>query len=141
MKKHNLSSRYQSRRFAMQVVYQWQFTGNPADDIIAQFIEDHDMYNADKNYFTVLCQGTLQHVAAIDDALTPHLDRKLDELNPVELSILRVAVYELLYCPDVPYRVVINEAIEVAKHYGSDGGYKYINGVLDRVAQKVRIHE
>ena len=135
------SSRYQARRFAMQVIYQWQFTQKPADELINQFIEDHQPYNTDRDYFVALSTGVIEHVASIDDALRSCVDREISELNPVELAVLRIATYELIHCPDVPYRVVINEAIEVTKHYGSDGGHKYINGVLDRLAKKLRAVE
>lgn len=127
---------------AMQAIYQWHHTDQSGDILIKQFIDDSkNMGDAEIAYFKALVNGTIKHINSIDETMRPFLDRRIDQLNPVELAVLRLAVYEFLYCPDVPYRVVINEALEIVKRYGSIDGYKYVNGVLDAIAPKVRTLE
>ena len=125
----------------MQALYQWHFTQDPFDNVICQFEEQNSMEKADIDYFQELVKGVIEHLALIDAQLRPCLDRKIAAINPVELAILRLAVYEFMYQPDVPYRVVINEALEIAKEFGAEQGYKYINAVLDAVAPKLRASE
>lgn len=139
-KKHN-SPRHRARRFAMQALYQWHHTEHLPEEIFSHFTEEPEWDAADQNFFYDLVQGAISNMPEIDTLITPSLDRDLDDLNPVELAVLRLAVYEFKFRPDVPYKVVINEALELAKSYGSDQGYKYINGVLDAVAAKVRFTE
>ena len=131
-------SRRKARALALQVIFEWQFTANTILDIEARYLADLNPKKVDEDYFKDLVRGTVQNIDAIDAVIVPFLDRKLAELNQVERAILRLAVYELKYRLDVPYKVVINEALELAKAFGSIEGYKYINGVLDKIvhAQK-----
>ena len=138
MPKYNPEKRRLAREFSVQAIYQWQLAGHTALEIEKQFIEEYDIDAADKDYFVRLLQGVVDESEKIDSTLIPVLDRDLYALNPVELAILRLSVYELLFCLDVPYRVVINEALELTKKFGAIEGYKYVNGVLDKIAQKNR---
>lgn len=135
------SARRRSRELAMRALYQWGVTGYNTPLILKQFTEDPLYVKADKAYFEKLFRGVLDEIGKIDSALEPHLDRPLAELSPIELAILRVGGYELGYLIDVPYRVVINEAVELAKEYGGTDGFKYVNGVLDKLAQVTRAIE
>jgi N utilization substance protein B len=125
----------------MQALYQWQLTGQDIGQINAQFLTERDVGDADLTYFQELLQQSALHVEAIDAALKPYLDRPPVQIDPVERAILWVAGYELLYRPDVPYRVVINEAVELAKAFGAEQGHKFINGVLDKTAKVIRAAE
>lgn len=127
-------ARSRARRRALQAVYAWQMSGVPVRDVIAQFAHEQAHEVADLEYFEDLVAGVDAHREALDDALAPFLDRDIDQVDPVERAVLRLAAYELRLRPDVPYRVVINEAIEIAKRFGSEHGHTYINGVLDRAA-------
>lgn len=133
--------RHAARCSAMQALYQWQLSGNDINDVVRDYIDDNDVSEVDVKYFKKLLRGAVEHVEEMDAVMQPHLDRDLDELNPVEQAILRIAVYEFKYLPEVPYKVVINEAVEVAKSYGASDGYKYINGVLDALAPVLRPFE
>lgn len=130
MKPH---SRHKARALALQAIFEWQFEANPILDIEARYLADLNPKKVDADYFNNLVRGTVQNISAIDAVIIPFLDRKFTELNQVERTILRLAVYELKYRLDVPYKVVINEALELAKTFGSIEGYKYINGVLDKI--------
>jgi transcription antitermination protein NusB len=132
------SARRLAREFALQGLYQWQLTGHDAAAIEAHLAEASGFAKADRELFGVLLRGTMGQVAALGAELAPHLDRKLDELSPVERSILLLGAYELAHRPETPYRVVLNEAIELAKAYGGTDGHKYVNGVLDKVAAALR---
>jgi len=134
-------SRRLARRFAMQALYQWQMNRVHGDELIKQFLEQDNMDKADQSYFAELVHGCTQNHERIDNAMQTVLDRKVTELSPVEYSILRLAVFEFIFRLDVPYRVVINEAIELAKEYGANDGYKYINGVLNNAARELRAVE
>jgi N utilization substance protein B len=109
--------------------------------VLEQFRDEQDMEIADLEYFEDLLRGLQAHLAQVDEALTPYIDRPLEQVDPIERGVLRLAVYELLHRLDVPYRVIINEAIEIAKRFGSEHGHTYINGVLDRGAQSWRAAE
>jgi N utilization substance protein B len=132
------SARRKARRFAMQAVYQWQLAGAEPSEIEAWFRSENDMRKADTVYFHELLFGVCAGVDELDDALTPALDRPVKELSQVEKSILRLGAFELIHRIDVPWKVVINEAIELAKVFGADDAHKYVNGVLDKVARRVR---
>lgn len=140
-KKYFTRGRSWARRLAMQAIYQWQMTGQDPTAIIAQFQADQDMSKADLGYFQELVQQVPARVQDIDAAIDPFLDRPLPQVDPVELAILRLAGYELLQRLDVPYRVVINEAVELAKKFGAEQGHRFINGVLDKAARKLRPQE
>ena len=133
--------RGRARRRALQAVYAWQMSGSGVRDVIAQFAHEQAREIADLEYFEDLVRGVDQHRESIDEALTPFLDRDIDQVDPIERAVLRIAAYELRHRPDVPYRVVINEAIETAKRFGAEHGHTYVNGVLDRAAAEWRSTE
>ena len=132
------SLRRKARYYAVQGVYEFQMSGNALLDIEAQFLELVNPKKTDIEYFRELLKGTLTSLATLDEKIAPHLDRTLDEVDPVERSILRIATWELSERMDVPYRVVINEALELAKIFGAEDGHKYVNGVLDNLAKELR---
>ncbi len=128
------TDRARSRRRALQALYQWQITGQSVAVIAAQFFEEQDMSIADKDYFRDLLDGVEREKDFLDAALTPLLDRPIEQVDPIERAVLRLAAYELHSRLDVPYRVVLNEAIDLAKDFGAEGGHTYVNGVLDKAA-------
>nr|WP_216666894.1 transcription antitermination factor NusB [Stenotrophomonas bentonitica] len=130
--------RSRARRRALQAIYAWQISGGNAQSVIAQFAHEQAREIADLAYFEALVHGVLDHRKSLDEALDPFVDRGIDEVDAIERAALRVAAYELLYRQDVPYRVVINEAIESTKRFGSEHGHTYVNGVLDRAAVEWR---
>ena len=134
-------ARHNSRAYALQALYQWHIAGTTMDTIEAEFIKEHIDKKLDMDYFKELIHGVIEHQAEIDNEMKPFLSRSLSEVDPVELSAIRVAIYELLKRPDVPYRVIINEALELTKKFGSVEGHKFVNGLLDRVAKKNRATE
>lgn len=131
-------ARRKARSLALQAIYQWQLTADGEANIRQQFLEKLNPKKVDVEYFHALCAGVVKSVESIDQTVTPFLDRKIASLDPVELAVLRLATYELMHFLDVPYKVVINEALELTKNFGSIDGYKYINGVLDKVVRLVR---
>ena len=131
-------TRARARRRALQAVYAWQMSGGEARQVIAQFAHEQAHEEADLEYFEDLVRGVLRHVDELDGALGVHIDRKMDEVDPVERAALRIAAYELVYRPDIPYRVVINEAIAATKRFGAEHGHTYVNGVLDKAAAALR---
>ncbi len=135
------SKRSRAREQAVQALYQWQLTGQNLSEIDAQFLEEPEAIRIDIPYFKTLLHGVPKHLSALDEALRELLDRAIENVDPVERAILRLGAYELLYQPEVPYRVVINEAVELAKTFGSEQGHRYVNGVLDKLAQKTRAGE
>lgn len=137
----NKGARQRARRLAMQALYQWHIAAADLSDIELQFQQDHDFSRVDKAYFQELLHQLPAQLQTIDTLYQPFLDRELNELNPVELAVIRIGTYELSQRLDVPYRVVINEALELAKKFGSEDGHKYVNGVLDRVAKQCRAAE
>lgn len=134
-----INKRRQSRIFAMQALFQWHFTQETPDVLLQDFIVEHvtEANSVDLPFCRQLFLGTMQHIDSIDTALAPLLTRGMQSLNPVELSILRLAMYELKHHPETPKKVVINEAIELAKNYGAADGYKFVNGVLNKAIQSV----
>ena len=139
MKKNNgAKPRRQARCFAMQALYQWQVNPLPLEELMRNFHEADGFSSCDTEYFKALLTGCVNHLTALDELMSPCLDRPIDELNPVELATLRVSIFELKYQLDVPYRVVINEALEIVKQFGSDQGHKYVNAILDKLAPKLR---
>lgn len=131
-------ARSRSRRRAIQALYQWQLAGHEPELILAQFAETQDQSLIDVGYFEDLVRGTTHAIEVIDATLAPFLDRPLSSVDPLERAIVRLGCYELLQRPDIPYRVVLNEAIELAKAFGGEGGHGYVNGVLDHVARTQR---
>ncbi len=134
-------TRSQARRCAVQALYQWQLTGEDVAEIATQILEEKDAKKVDTSYFRGLLSGVVKQVDAMDALLTPTLDRSIGSLDPVELAIMRMGAYELQYHLEVPYRVVINESVELAKTFGADQGHKYVNGVLDKLAASLRSGE
>ena len=128
------SARRRARECAVQALYSWALSGNTAEQVELAFVLDQDLEGVDKPYFRKLFRRTVENIETVDFAISPYIDRAFDELDPIEKAILRLAVYELRFESDVPYKVVINEAIEVAKVFGADESHKYINGVLDKIA-------
>lgn len=134
-------ARTNARKAAVQALYQWQMAGQDLSEIERQFLEEERLKDAQKSYFIELFYGVPKNLDAIDQALSEFVDRPVDTIDPVERAILRIGVYELLHRLDMPYRVVLNEGINLAKHFGADGSHKYINGILDKVAQQKRAME
>jgi N utilization substance protein B len=131
-------SRHAARQAAVQALYQWDLTEQDPGEIEAHFVQEHDLEGADREYFhTLICEVPLYR-QEIQANLQPCLDREFDGIDPVERVILRIGAYELEYQHDVPTKVIINEAVELAKTFGADYGYKYVNGVLDRLAERLR---
>ncbi|HIF49322.1 MAG TPA: transcription antitermination factor NusB [Cytophagales bacterium] len=129
------------KRAALHCRYQWQVSGSGLGDIEAEFRTDNDMSKVDDEYFHDILHGVPKEKSVLDEKIQPFLDRRLDELTPVELAILRLGAFEMCHRIDVPYKVVINEAIELAKTFGATDGHKYVNGVLDKLAQRERMVE
>lgn len=130
--------RSQSRYYALQALYQWQMTGQNIADIEQQFLSAPESKSFDVGYFRDILHGVPAHLRALDESLGAVLDRSIANVDPVERAILRIGAYELLYHPEVPYRVAINESVELAKIFGAEKGHRYVNGVLDRMAKSVR---
>jgi len=135
------SARRRAREYALQGLYQWQLAGNAPVAIARHLAEDEHFGKADAEYFRALLDGTIADVEALKVAIAPALDRKVEALSPVERGILLLAAWELKHAPEVPFRAIINEAIELAKAYGGTDGYKYVNGVLDKLVAEFRPHE
>ncbi|WP_371377793.1 transcription antitermination factor NusB [Thalassotalea aquiviva] len=131
--------RRKAREIAVQAVYSWQLTNNDITDVEANFLADNAKRRFETEYFAQLLRGVAANVADIDAAIRPHVDRPLDEVDHVEKAILRVAIFELKECLDVPYKVVINEAIELAKSFAADDSHKFVNGVLDKAVKNIRV--
>ncbi|MFV8781333.1 transcription antitermination factor NusB [Microbulbifer sp. SA54] len=132
------SARRKARHYAMQALYQWQMAGANLNAIEAEFHADNDMSKTDVAYFRELLHGVAKNLDDIENTYAEYLDRKVDDLDPVSRALLRMSTYELQSRIDVPYKVVINEAVALAKKFGPTDAYKYINGILDKVAAKVR---
>ncbi|MCA6064960.1 transcription antitermination factor NusB [Thalassolituus marinus] len=135
------AARRKARRFAVQALYQWQLAGADLSQIEAEFRADNDMSKVDMEYFHDILHGVPRDKTLLDEKVTPLLDRRMDEMTPVELAIVRLGAYEMVRRIDVPYKVVINEAIELTKTFGATDGHKFINGVLDKLAQRERTVE
>lgn len=135
------AARSRARRRALQALYAWQISRSPIDKVIEEFRSEQDMEIADLEYFEALVRGVAQHADELDEVLARFIDRTMEQVDPIERAVLRIAGYELRFRPDVPYRVVINEAIETTKRFGSEHGHTYVNGVLDRAAGEWRAQE
>lgn len=133
-----VARRRKARHYALQALYQWHMAGATASDIEAEFRTDYDFSVVDLEYFQALIHGVPPLVEELDDLLKPLLDREVGELDPIERSLLRMGGFELRDRIDVPYRVVINESVALAKKFGAAESYKYINGVLDKLARQLR---
>lgn len=135
------SSRSRARQAAVQALYQWQLTEQSPEQIESHFISDHELNGVDLDYFHHLVLEIPLHQHELDDHLLPHIERTISEIDPVERAILRIGVFEFEFHPEIPYKVVLNEAVELAKTFGAEHGHKFVNGVLDKVAAKLRASE
>ncbi len=130
--------RSRSRSLAIQALYQWQLAGQDVGTIINHFMIEQDEKKFDTGYFDELVRGVPARLNELDLALGSCIDRKIEAIDPVERAILRLGAYELIVHPEIPYRVVINEAVELAKTFGAEKGHRYVNGVLDKAARALR---
>jgi N utilization substance protein B len=130
--------RKRARRRALQALYQWQITGHEAGEILAQFRAAQDMSGVDEAHFERLLRGVIAGWQALDQAFEAFLDRPVAQLDLMERAILRIGAYELLHCPETPYRVVLDECIDLAHRFGSTDGHSYVNAVLDRMVRQWR---
>ncbi len=136
-----LSPRRRSRELAMQGVYQWIFTGAAAGTVLKNLSELEHYGSADADFLKLELKGTIGAAEGLRAAIEPFVDRKWDEVSPVERAILLIGAWELVHNPEIPYKVTINEAIELGKRFGGTDGHKYVNGVLDKLAAAVRPEE
>ena len=134
-------ARSRARRCVVQALYQWQLTNHDVSAIDPQFFLDETEGEVDRRFFDSVLREVLERIDDVDELLTPLLDRPLREVDPVERAILRLGACELRYHPEVPFRVIINEAVELAKLFGAHHGHKYVNGILDRLAERLRTEE
>ena len=137
-KKGQAKARGKSRRFAMQAIYQWQMTGDSITGIKQQFFEENNFSKIDTEYFTELVSGVAASINDLDPLLEKYMSRLTASVDPVERAIIRLAAYEFLHRIDVPYRVVLNEAISMTKEYCSENSHTFVNAVLDKVAKEIR---
>lgn len=134
-------SRHRARELAMQAIYQWQLNDAVVAELIQQFVETNNMQKVDFDHFKEIVTAAINKTPELDAQIKPFLDRDIEELDPVELAILRLSAFEMLSCLDIPYRVVINEGVQLAKKYGATDGHKYINSILDKLARTLRKSE
>jgi N utilization substance protein B len=131
--------RHKARHYAMQALYQWHMAGAPLNQIEAEFRAEYDFGKVDGEYFHTLLHEIPARLDAVEDSFSPYMvERSVEELDPIERALLRIGTFELMERIDVPYKVVINEAVNLAKKFGASESHKFINGVLDRVAQELR---
>jgi N utilization substance protein B len=135
------SARRRAREFALQALYGWLLSSGEVPQIAARFRQVEEFAQADETNFLELLSGTIGSAVLLREEFSGAIDRRVDELSPVEHCILLIATYELVHRPEIPYRVVINEAVELAKSYGGTDGFKYVNVVLDKLAADKRPHE
>lgn len=143
MAEHNAlaAQRRKARHFGLQALYQWTLSGASVTDIEAEFRFDNDFRHTDGEYFSALLRGVTADVESLEMLFAPALDRALDELDPIERNLLRLGTFELRDRIDVPYKVVISEAVALAKKFGATDSHKYVNGVLDKIARDLRTVE
>ncbi|MBF0470828.1 MAG: transcription antitermination factor NusB [Gammaproteobacteria bacterium] len=130
--------RHLARQRLVQALYQWQLTGLAISDIEQQFLREQEMKGVEIDYFCELLHQIPAALDEIDNINRPHLDRSVDSLDPIESAILRIGVYELRSRPEIPFRVIINEGVELAKEFGADQSHRYINTILDKAAATLR---
>lgn len=142
MNKSSFGPRKKARRLALQALYGWSISHNPVNEIEKHFLEVHDGENFDKDYFRILLFEIPRYQAALESSLLPYMShRSIEELDLIELNVLRIAAYELKHRQEIPYRVVINEALELTKKFGATESFKFVNGVLDKLAKEIRKDE
>ena len=133
--------RRRARRRALQAIYQWQMTGQDADDILQQFRAVQDMSGVDEDHFEKLLRGVSSGRESLDGELQPFLDRPFEQVDLIEQVVLRIGAFEMLHCPELPFKVVVDECVDLAHRFGSEHGHAYINAVLDRAAREWRSDE
>jgi N utilization substance protein B len=141
VKKKGTAQRKKARKLVLQALYQWQISGSSIAKVEAEFRVDNDFDRIDASYFVELFKSIPKEVTELDEAIEPFLDRAKSDVDPVEMNILRMGVYEFKHRLDVPYRVVINEAVELAKLFGGTDGHKYVNSILDKLSLRLRAAE
>jgi len=139
--KLNPTHRRKARKLAMQALYQWHVAESPITQIEAEFIVDNDMTKVDREYFSEVLRGVASSKSELDEYINKHTDRITGQMTPVELAILRMGTYEFLHRIDVPYKVVINEGVELSKKFGANEAHKFVNGLLDKLAKEIRLAE
>ena len=127
--------RHWSRRLALQALYQWQLSNCSVDELLAQFIEDENWHKVDKDYFVDLISESISQKDNLTDIFSSYIDLPLEQIDPIENAILLFATYEIIHKPETPTKVVLSEAINLCKKFGSVEGYKFVNGVLDKVIE------
>lgn len=132
------SSRHLARRAVVQALYQWEMTQQSRLEIEKYFLSDDNQKKSDTEYFQELIREIPRIVAEIDESLAPYIDRNIALVDPIERAVLRIAAYELLHHPEIPYRVVLNEAIELSRTFGSENSYRFVNGILDKMGANIR---
>lgn len=141
MENQSIKGKRRARKLAVQALYQWLMSGSELIEIEAQFRVANNMDKVDTEYFCRLLHGVPANLSKLQDALTPFIDRPIEGLNPIELTVLRISAFELFNCPEIPYRVVLDESVSLTKEFGSQDGYRYVNGVLNNLAKEVRAVE
>ncbi len=136
--KGHYEPRRRARRRALQAIYQWQMTGQEPGEILRQFLEIQDMKGVDVDYFELLLLGVGGNSDDLDEALAPLLDRPAAQLDEMERAVLRIGAYELRHCPELPFRVVLDECVDLSQRFGSEQGHAYVNAVLDKAARAWR---
>lgn len=138
----NPSARRKARHYGLQALYQWLMNRTPLNEIEAQFLTEYDFSKVDREYFHTLVHEIPQHITELEDAFSPYLqERTIDDLDPIERSLLRLGSFELIKRIDIPYKVAINETVALAKKFGATDSHKYVNAVMDKLAQEVRAVE
>ena len=137
-KDHPFAARRRARKRALQAIYQWQITSDEPVDVIRQFRENQDFSPVDGDYFDELVTQVSEQARSLDDALAIYVDRPLAQVDMTERAVLRIAIYELIEHPEIPYRVILDEAVELARQFGAEQGHSYVNGVLDKAAGIIR---
>ena len=141
MENQSIKGKRRARKLALQALYQWLMSGSDLSEIEAQFRVANNMEKVDADYFCRLLRGVPTHLAELEAAIIPFIDRPIEGLNPIELTVLRISAFELFHCPEIPYRVVLDESVSLTKEFGSQDGYRYVNGVLNNLAKQVRTVE
>jgi N utilization substance protein B len=136
--KEDIKKRRRARKMALQALYQWLMSGGELSDIQAQFCAMETIEKVDVAYFSRLLYGVVRQLPELETAFSPLLDRPANELNPIEHTVLRLSAFELLFVPEIPYRVVLDESVALAREFGSQDGHRYVNGVLNNLAKTVR---
>ncbi len=138
MDKQLIKGKRRARKLALQALYQWHLSQHEIIEIERQFRAANKLDKVDSTYFCRLLNGVIKQIETIEASFSPFLDREIQSLNPIELTILRLSAFELLFCPEIPYRVVLDEAVSLSKEFGSQEGHRYVNGVLHHLALQCR---